>query len=75
MGSMVRNSIPGRREGEFSLGLSSLLYNGYQVFLQKIKRLGRGAKHSPTYRAVVVKGQNYTYTPPLCLQGMLVGPF
>jgi hypothetical protein len=51
----------------------SLLFKGYQVISQGVKRPGRGVNHSPPSSAEVKERvQLYlTSTPPLCLYGML----
>ena len=46
-------------------GLPSLLYNGYRVFPGGKERPGRDANPSPLSSAVVMKGQNYTSSPPI----------
>ena len=59
-------------EGEFfrtcpdrPCGPTTLLYNGYRVFLGGKERPGRDADPSPPSSAVVMKEQSYTSTPPM----------
>ena len=43
----------------------SLLYNGYGVSSQRVKRLGRGVDHPPPSSAEVKeRGELYLYSPP-----------
>ena len=67
-GCTVRGSNPGGDEifrtcSDRPWDTPRLLYNGYRVFLGGKKRPGRDADSSPSYSAVVTKGQSYTSTP------------
>jgi hypothetical protein len=69
-GWTVRGSNPGGGEifrtcPDRPWGPSSLLYNGYRVFLGGKERPGRDADLSPPSTYVVMKEYRYTSTPPV----------
>ena len=75
-GWTVRGSNPGggqifRTRPDRPWGPPSLLYNGYRVTFQGVKRSGRGVNHPPHLGPRSKKEQSYTSTPPLGLRGLL----
>jgi hypothetical protein len=50
----------------------SLLCNGYRRSFSKVKRPGREVEYSPPSRTQIRTEWSYTYTPPICLHGLLV---
>ena len=67
---MVRRSSPDGDESfrtcpDWSWGPPSLLYNGYREFPGSKEQQGRDPEPSPPSKAMVMKEQSYTSTPPM----------
>ena len=58
-GSEIFRTRPDR-----SWGTPSLLYNGWRLTIQGVKRPGRGVDHPPHLAPRLKKEKSYTYTPP-----------
>jgi hypothetical protein len=62
--SPSETSGPGAHRASYTTGTWSLL---------GVKRLGRGVDHPPHLAPRLKKEENYTFTPPLGLRGLLQG--
>jgi hypothetical protein len=52
-------------------GPPSLLYNGYQVSFQGVKRPGQGVNHPPPSNTEIKERVELHHYSPLCLRGMV----